>query len=122
MFRFVKLVSFLEYQLCNLDNNYWTKSLLHNDCRPFPMVLHNHFTYEKEPVKVNNEQVFVGGNNHPLKAKSYICGPTVYDDCHIGHAMAYIRFDIFRKVMAEYANVELSKYKRLLFVPIYSLN
>lgn len=33
----------------------------------------------------------------PIKGKKvgmYVCGPTVYDDCHIGHARAYISFDI----------------------------
>ena len=29
----------------------------------------------------------------------YICGVTVYDDCHIGHAMSYIIFDAIRRYM-----------------------
>ena len=24
----------------------------------------------------------------------YVCGPTVYDDSHIGHAKTYISFDV----------------------------
>ena len=32
----------------------------------------------------------------------YICGPTVYDSAHMGHARNYVNFDVLRKVMAEY--------------------
>jgi cysteinyl-tRNA synthetase len=24
----------------------------------------------------------------------YVCGPTVYDSCHIGHARAFVVFDV----------------------------
>jgi len=47
------------------------------------LVLYNTATQKKEP--------FV-----PLekgKATIYVCGPTVYDQCHIGHARCYIVFD-----------------------------
>lgn len=27
----------------------------------------------------------------------YVCGVTVYDDCHIGHAMSYVTFDVIRR-------------------------
>jgi cysteinyl-tRNA synthetase len=29
----------------------------------------------------------------------YVCGVTVYDDCHIGHAMSYIIFDAIRRYL-----------------------
>ncbi len=29
----------------------------------------------------------------------YICGVTVYDECHIGHAMSYIIFDVIRRYL-----------------------
>ncbi len=29
----------------------------------------------------------------------YVCGVTVYDDCHIGHAMSYIIFDVIRRYL-----------------------
>ena len=32
----------------------------------------------------------------------YTCGPTVYDSCHMGHARAYVTFDILRRVMTQY--------------------
>ena len=32
----------------------------------------------------------------------YICGPTVYDSAHAGHARAYVCFDILRRVLRDY--------------------
>ena len=29
------------------------------------------------------------------KIKLYVCGMTVYDDCHIGHARTFLTFDLF---------------------------
>ena len=34
---------------------------------------------------------------HPLqngKVRMYVCGPTVYDSCHIGHARSVVVFDV----------------------------
>jgi cysteinyl-tRNA synthetase len=33
----------------------------------------------------------------PGKVRMYVCGPTVYDKAHIGHAMSAIIFDIIRR-------------------------
>jgi cysteinyl-tRNA synthetase len=33
----------------------------------------------------------------PQQVKMYVCGPTVYDKAHIGHAMSAIVFDIMRR-------------------------
>ena len=41
----------------------------------------------------------------PLSGNSvgwYICGPTVYDSAHVGHARNYVNFDVLRRVMSEY--------------------
>lgn len=32
----------------------------------------------------------------------YSCGPTVYDESHMGHARSYVSFDILRRVMQDY--------------------
>jgi cysteinyl-tRNA synthetase len=40
--------------------------------------------------------------NSGSKIKWYTCGPTVYDASHLGHARAYVTFDILRRVMEEY--------------------
>lgn len=34
----------------------------------------------------------------------YVCGPTVYDACHMGHARAYLTFDILRRILEGYLN------------------
>ena len=38
----------------------------------------------------------------PRVVKWYICGPTVYDASHVGHARNYVGFDIVRRVLSEY--------------------
>lgn len=35
----------------------------------------------------------------PDKVKMYVCGPTVYSDAHVGHAMAAIVFDMVRRYL-----------------------
>ncbi|XP_025425209.1 probable cysteine--tRNA ligase, mitochondrial isoform X2 [Sipha flava] len=44
--------------------------------------------------------------NKPLKSNRpltwYVCGPTVYDSMHIGHASCYVKFDIIRRILENY--------------------
>src|SRR3989304_1835627 len=35
----------------------------------------------------------------PGKVAMYVCGPTVYDNAHIGHAMSALVFDIIRRYL-----------------------
>lgn len=35
----------------------------------------------------------------------YICGPTVYDKSHIGHARTYIAMDIIRRILEDYYHI-----------------
>ena len=38
----------------------------------------------------------------PIKAPDvtmYVCGVTVYDYCHMGHARAYVAFDLLKRVL-----------------------
>ena len=37
----------------------------------------------------------------------YMCGPTVYDSAHLGHARTYTSFDIIRKIMTHYFNYDI---------------
>ena len=48
----------------------------------------NTATGEKEEFKPQGDEV-----------KMYVCGPTVYDDCHIGHARSYVSFDTIRRYL-----------------------
>ncbi|MDX1664539.1 MAG: cysteine--tRNA ligase [Candidatus Promineifilaceae bacterium] len=48
------------------------------------LTVYNYLTREKEPFEPLNEG----------KVNMYVCGPTVYDYPHIGHAKTYIAFDV----------------------------
>lgn len=34
----------------------------------------------------------------------YVCGPTVYDSAHLGHARTYLSMDVLRRVLRDYFN------------------
>ncbi|KAK6746929.1 hypothetical protein RB195_000275 [Necator americanus] len=60
---------------------------------PTPQLhLYNSLTRRKD--------LFVPNNGNTVKW--YICGPTVYDSSHMGHARAYLSMDILRRVMTSY--------------------
>lgn len=40
------------------------------------------------------------------KVGMYVCGPTTYDLCHMGHARAYVAFDMIRRYL-EYSGFEV---------------
>src|SRR5512139_4055332 len=42
----------------------------------------------------------------PGKVTMYVCGPTVYSDAHVGHAMSAIVFDVIRRYL-EYKGYEV---------------
>ena len=42
----------------------------------------------------------------PKKVSMYVCGPTVYDNAHVGHAMSVLVFDIIRRYL-EYRGYEV---------------
>ena len=58
--------------------------------------LYNTLTKAKEEFK----PIYTG------KVGMYVCGPTVYDHCHIGHARGYVSMDVFRKYL-EYLGYEV---------------
>ena len=35
----------------------------------------------------------------PGRVRMYVCGPTVYDDAHVGHAMSVVVFDVIRRYL-----------------------
>ena len=52
----------------------------------------NSFTHVKQPFAP------LAGN----RVSWYICGPTVYDASHLGHARNYVSFDVLRRVLTGY--------------------
>lgn len=53
----------------------------------------NSLTREKDPF------VTMDGDRH---VRWYMCGPTVYDASHMGHARTYLGFDIIRRILTNY--------------------
>ncbi len=43
---------------------------------------------------------------HPGKVGMYVCGPTVYDHCHLGHGRGYVDMDVIRRYL-EYSGYEV---------------
>jgi cysteinyl-tRNA synthetase len=58
--------------------------------------IYNTLTKTKEEFKPIN----------PGKVGMYVCGPTVYDDCHLGHARGYVNMDTIRRYL-EYSGLEV---------------
>jgi cysteinyl-tRNA synthetase len=55
------------------------------------MLLHIYDSVKKEKIEFNSII--------PNVAKIYVCGPTVYDDSHLGHARSAIAFDLLHRVL-----------------------
>ena len=55
------------------------------------MKLHIYDSVKKEKIEFNSIV--------PNVAKIYVCGPTVYDDSHLGHARSAIAFDLLHRVL-----------------------
>jgi cysteinyl-tRNA synthetase len=58
--------------------------------------IYNTLTKKKEEFK----------SIHPGKVGMYVCGPTVYDHCHLGHGKGYIVIDVLRRYL-EYLGYEV---------------
>ncbi|KAE9556057.1 hypothetical protein FO519_000691 [Halicephalobus sp. NKZ332] len=69
----------------------------HQDGDAPKLYLLNSFTRQKEIFKP------ITGN----EVKFYICGPTVYDSSHMGHARSYLSLDILRRVLSHYFNYDV---------------
>ncbi|MBI4178806.1 cysteine--tRNA ligase [bacterium] len=54
-----------------------------------PLRVYNTLTGDKQPFEPLT----------PGKVGMYVCGVTVYDDCHLGHARCYVSFDVIRRYL-----------------------
>lgn len=59
-----------------------------------PLKIYNSLTRSKVP--------FVPIDPEGKKVTWYACGPTVYDDAHLGHARNYVSTDILRRIIRDY--------------------
>jgi cysteinyl-tRNA synthetase len=53
------------------------------------LTIYNTLTRKKEPLETIE----------PGKVRMYVCGPTVYDRAHVGHAMSSVVFDVIRRYL-----------------------
>ncbi|GLA43110.1 hypothetical protein AnigIFM63309_000836 [Aspergillus niger] len=72
----------------------WQQPPAHPDTRLPPLKVWNSLTRSKTP--------FVPLDPKGRKVKWYACGPTVYDDAHLGHARNYVSTDILRRILRDY--------------------
>ncbi|OKP00922.1 Cysteine--tRNA ligase [Penicillium subrubescens] len=65
-----------------------------------PLQMWNSLTKSKTP--------FVPIDPAGKKVTWYACGPTVYDDAHLGHARNYVSTDIIRRIMRDYFKFDVN--------------
>lgn len=53
-----------------------------------------------------NNKYFIVAPGSSLR--TYICGPTVYSESHIGHLKTYLSFDIIRRVLEDYFKIAIT--------------
>lgn len=59
---------------------------------PLSLKLYNTLTQQVEPFEPQD-------CIEPGKVRMYVCGPTVYDDAHLGHARCYITWDVLYRFL-----------------------
>ncbi|KAF2220700.1 tRNA synthetases class I (C) catalytic domain-containing protein [Elsinoe ampelina] len=62
--------------------------------------IYNSLTRSKKP--------FVPIDPEGKKVTWYACGPTVYDDAHLGHARNYVSTDIIRRILKDYFKFQVN--------------
>jgi cysteinyl-tRNA synthetase len=77
----------------------WQQPANQGHCDLPPLKIWNSLTRSKTP--------FVPQDRGGRRVTWYACGPTVYDDAHLGHARNYIATDILRRVMRDYFHFDI---------------
>lgn len=83
-------------RLCTSASSEWKKPNL-NDGFDTGITVYNCVHRGNVPFIVRNEN----------SVTWYTCGPTVYDDAHIGHAVCYMKCDIIQRILRNYFHLNL---------------
>lgn len=80
----------------------WQQPPLHPEAegRLPPLKVWNSLTRSKNP--------FIPIDKEGKRVSWYACGPTVYDDAHLGHARNYVSTDIIRRIMRDYFKFDVN--------------
>ncbi|KAK6439426.1 cysteinyl-tRNA synthetase [Oleoguttula sp. CCFEE 5521] len=77
---------------------------------PWQPPLPNGFPAQKADIEIYNS-LTCRKNDFVSLAETvnwYACGPTVYDDAHLGHARNYVSTDIIRRVLQDYFKLDVN--------------
>jgi cysteinyl-tRNA synthetase len=77
----------------------WQPPQEHQPSNVAPLQIWNSLTRSKT--------AFVPIDPEGKKVTWYSCGPTVYDDAHLGHARNYVTTDILRRIMRDYFHYDV---------------
>ncbi|KAL0127604.1 hypothetical protein PUN28_003117 [Cardiocondyla obscurior] len=89
--RFCKRFINIEAKRCNRPQ--WINPVGHQT----EVSIYNPITKCKVPLVLKMKNIL----------KWYICGPTVYDSSHIGHATTYVKSDIIRRILSDVFNIDV---------------
>ncbi|KAJ5379028.1 hypothetical protein N7509_012147 [Penicillium cosmopolitanum] len=78
----------------------WRQPPTNSEVQLPPLKVWNSLTKSKTP--------FVPIDPAGKKVTWYACGPTVYDDAHLGHARNYVSTDIIRRIMRDYFKFDVN--------------
>ena len=70
----------------------WKQPQLQSDIQHSDLKIYNSLTRQKDAFAPISED----------EVTWYSCGPTVYDDAHLGHARNYVTIDILRRILRDY--------------------
>ncbi|EGP85470.1 unnamed protein product [Zymoseptoria tritici ST99CH_3D1] len=78
----------------------WTAPIRSETAKLPSLTVYNSLTRSKTPFTPRDPQ--------GRKVGWYACGPTVYDDAHLGHARNYVSQDIIRRIMQDYFKFDVN--------------